>query len=75
MLKLKDKSEIKGIKYYEGDVYILDSGLGCIYKMQANNLKFQFKLPMQVWIFVGVMLAILVSLIIYKLQRKRKIKR
>nr|WP_207715423.1 hypothetical protein [Clostridium saccharoperbutylacetonicum] len=75
LLKLKDKSEIKGIKYYEGDVYILDSGLGCIYKMQANNLKFQFKLPMQVWIFVGVMLAILVSLIIYKLQRKRKIKR
>ncbi|WP_238918020.1 hypothetical protein [Clostridium sp. YIM B02555] len=75
LLKLKDKSEIKGIKYYEGDVYILDSGLGCIYKMQANNLKFQFKLPIQVWIFVGIMLAILVSLIIYKLQRKRKIKR
>lgn len=75
LLKLKDKSEIKGIKYYEGDVYILDSGLGCIYKMQANNLKFQFKLPIQVWIFVGMMLVILVSLIIYKLQRKRKIKR
>lgn len=66
LLKLKDKSEIKGIKYSEGDIYILDSGIGCIYKLQSDNSKLVFNLPKSIWIFICVLLFILTCLIITK---------
>lgn len=72
LLKLKDKSNIKGIKYSDGDIYILDSGLGCIYKLQSNNLNLTFNLPIPIWIFVAVLLGILIYLSIYKRYFKQK---
>lgn len=75
LLKLKDKSDIKGIKYSGGDIYILDSGLGCIYKLQSNNLNLTFNLPISIWIFVGVLSCILIYLAINKLYFKRKLKK
>ncbi|WP_297424355.1 PQQ-dependent sugar dehydrogenase [Clostridium sp.] len=71
LLKLKDISDIKGIKYSEGDIYILDSGVGCIYKLQSENLNLKFNLPMSIWIFIFVLLLILTCLIIYKLYSKK----
>jgi len=70
LLKLKDESKIKGIRYSEGDIYILDSGIGCIYKLQCNNLNSKFNLPKLVWIFIGAFLVILTCLVIAKLYSK-----
>jgi len=63
LLKLKDQSKVSGIRYSEGDIYILDSGIGCIYKLQSNNLNAKFNLPRSVWIFIGVFLVILIFLV------------
>ena len=66
LLKLKDDSKINGIRYSEGDIYILDSGVGCIYKLQCNNSNLAFNLPKSIWIFIGVFLVILTCLLIAK---------
>ena len=66
LLKLKDDSKINGIRYSEGDIYILDSGIGCIYKLQCNNSNLAFNLPKSIWIFIGIFLVILTCLLIAK---------
>lgn len=66
LLKLKDESKIKGIKYSEGDIYILDSGIGCIYKLQSNDSNLKFNLPKSIWIFICLLLATLVCSVIFK---------
>jgi len=71
LLKLKDESKIKGIKYSSGDIYILDSGIGCIYKLQSNDLNFKFNLPKSIWIFIGLLFATLICLVIAKLHSKK----
>jgi len=71
LLKLKDESKIKGIKYSEGDIYILDSGIGCIYKLQSNDINFKFNLPTPIWIFLGLFLTTLICLVIVKLHSKK----
>ncbi|MDR3596411.1 hypothetical protein [Clostridium sp.] len=75
LLKLKDKSKIKGIKYSDGDIYILDSGLGCIYKLQSNNFNLKFNLPISIWVFIGMLLLTLIGLSIFKLRSKRVVKK
>lgn len=74
LLKLKDESNISGIKYLKGEIYILDSGIGCIYKLQCDNSSLAFNLPKPVWIFIFIFLFILVCLSIVKLNKKKKIK-
>jgi hypothetical protein len=74
LLKLKDNSVIKGIKYSDGDLYILDSGIGCIYKLQSNDLNLTFNLPKPVWIFIFVLLLVLTFLIIFKSYSKKVFK-
>ena len=71
LLKLKDDSKIKGIRYSEGDIYILDSGIGCIYKLQCNNSSLAFSLPKSIWIFIGGFLFILTCIVITKAYSKR----
>jgi len=71
LLKLKDESKIKGIKYSSGDIYILDSGIGCIYKLQSNNLNFKFNLPKSIWIFICSLFVTLVCLAIVKVHSKK----
>lgn len=75
LLKLKDKSKIQGIKYSDGDIYILDSGMGCIYKLQSNDFGLKFNLPKPIWIFIFVFLFILTCLIIFKFYSKRGYKK
>ncbi|BCZ47544.1 membrane protein [Clostridium gelidum] len=72
LLKLKDQSKVSGIRYSEGDIYILDSGIGCIYKLQSNNLNAKFNLPRSIWIFIGVFLFILTCLVTMKVYLKNK---
>ena len=71
LLKLKDDSKIKGIRYSEGDIYILDSGIGCVYKLQCNNSSLAFNLPKSIWIFVGGFLFILTCIVINRMYSKR----
>lgn len=72
LLKLKDNSKIKGIKYLDGDIYILDSGIGCIYKLQSENPGFKFILPKSIWIFIGVLLLTIICLVAYKAYAKKR---
>lgn len=74
LLKLKDESKIDGIRYSKGYIYILDSGIGCIYKLQSNNLNLGFNLPTSVWIFILVFTFILVCLLAAKFKKIEKIK-
>ncbi|MVX62160.1 hypothetical protein GKZ28_00405 [Clostridium chromiireducens] len=71
LLKLKDTSQIKGIKYSEGYIYILDSGIGCIYKLQSEDLDLKFNLPNSVWIFICGFLFTLTCIVIYKFHSKK----
>jgi hypothetical protein len=72
LLKLRDESKIKGIRYSKGDIFILDSGVGCVYKLQSNDPNFKFNLPKPVWIFIGGFLFILVCLFIGKSYLKNR---
>jgi hypothetical protein len=71
LLKLKDQSKIKGIKYSAGDIYILDSGIGCIYKLQSNDFNIKFNLPISILIFIGSLFTALICLVVLKLHWKK----
>lgn len=71
LLKLRDESKIKGIRYSDGDIFILDSGVGCIYKLQSNESNYKFNLPKAVWIFIGGFLVVLISLLAGKSYSKK----
>jgi len=70
LLKLKDDSKINGIRYSDGDIYILDSGIGCIYKLQCDNSNLVFNLPKSIWVFIGIFLVIVTCLLIAKVYLK-----
>lgn len=72
LLKLKDESVVSGIKYFDDDIYILDSGIGCIYKLHSNNISFNFKLPTSVCIFIIVLGISLLMVVIVKENNKMK---
>ena len=70
LLKLKDDSIVKEIKIKDNSVYILDSGIGCIYKLSSNDENNIFNLPRSVLIFIMVLLGILVFIFMYKYNSK-----
>ena len=75
LLKLRDESQIRGIRYSEGDIVILDSGIGCIYKLQSNDSNLKFNLPRSVYIFIAALLLTLICLVIRKLYLKNGAKK
>ncbi|SFC78059.1 hypothetical protein [Clostridium uliginosum] len=72
LLKLRDESEIKGIKYSNGAIYILDGGIGCIYKLKLGGASLKFNLPKSIWIFIISLLFILLLLNIRRINNKIK---
>lgn len=74
LLKLKDESRINGIRYSKGYIYILDSGIGCIYKLQNSNFNLGFNLPISIWIFILVFIFILLCIIVIKFKKVNAIK-
>ena len=74
LLKLKDESIIRGIRTKNGSAYILDSGTGCVYKLQSKNDGVVFNLPKEVCIFILILLFVLVCLFILKLNNKKSLK-
>lgn len=73
LLKMKDESIVSGIKYFNDNIYILDSGIGCIYKLHYNKMNFKFNLSKPVWIFLLVFGICLLMVVIMKENKKRKI--
>jgi len=71
LLKLKDESTINGICIKGDAVYILDSGIGCIYKLQVKDDSMVFNLPKEVSIFILIFLFILLCMFILKLNNKK----
>ena len=71
LLKLKDESVIKEIKIKNNSIYILDSGIGCIYKLNSDNGNRMFNIPRSVFIFIIVLLGILVFIFMYKYNSKK----
>ena len=72
LLKLKDDSIVKEIRIKNNSVYILDSGIGCIYKLCMDDGNKIFNLPRSVLIFIMLLLGILVFIFMYKYNSKVK---
>lgn len=71
LLKLKENSVVKGIKIKGDSVYILDIGIGCIYKLSCNDGRMLFNLPRSVIIFIMILLGILVFIFMYKYNSRK----
>lgn len=67
MVKLAENSYIEEIKFYDENMYILDSGTGCLYKLESGVEGELFNLPKVVWVFFIVFLIVIFLCVIYKL--------
>ena len=70
VLKVKDSSEIKDIIFNKDEFLILDSSLGCIYRICQKQGMLGFKLPIEIWIFILALTFILLSIVVLKLTKK-----
>lgn len=73
LLKMKDESIVSGVKYFNNDIYILDSGIGCIYKIDKNETTFKFNISKPIWIFFVILGISILMIIIIKENKKSKI--
>ncbi|MGL5353238.1 MAG: hypothetical protein ACRDA5_07915 [Clostridium sp.] len=71
LIDIGNKSNIEKIKFYKDSFYLLDSKLGCVYKLQPKNKGQIFNLPTEVWLFVISLLIIVVVSIIMKLRKNK----
>lgn len=69
LVDFKGKSNIEKIKYYSGSFYVLDSKLGCLYNLQVKNENNMFNLPIQLWLFVALLLVVLIIFGIVKFNK------
>ena len=73
IIDLGNKSNIEKIKFYNDSFYVLDSKLGCLYKLQPKNQDGVFNLPIEVWLFIISLLIVLLVCGIFKFNKKSKI--
>lgn len=71
LVDLGEKSHIEKIKFYNNSFYVLDSELGCLYNLQPKNQGGTFNLPIEVWLFVILLLIVLLICGIFKLNKKK----
>lgn len=72
IIKLSEESGIKTIRYHNGNMYILDSSIGCIYKLSNENNLTVFNLPKGIWVFLLIFMIVIVLISAYKLQERKK---
>lgn len=70
VLKVKDNSQIEDIIFNKDEFLILDSTLGCIYRICQKQGILGFNLPIEIWIFILGLAFVLLSIVILKLTRK-----
>ncbi|MBU3108366.1 hypothetical protein [Clostridium gasigenes] len=73
IIDLGNKSNIEKIKFYNDSFYVLDSKLGCLYKLQPKNQDGVFNLPIEIWLFIISLLIVLLVCGIFKFNKKSKI--
>lgn len=74
LIEISNKSNIEKIKFYKDSFYLLDSKLGCLYKLQPKNPEQIFNLPKSVWVFIISLCIIIVVSIVIKFNKKSKAK-
>ncbi|PRR83373.1 hypothetical protein [Clostridium vincentii] len=70
VLKIKESSEIKDIIFNKDEFLILDSSLGCIYRISQKQGMLGFKLPIEIWTFILGLTFVLLSILVLKLTKK-----
>lgn len=70
ILKLLDKSKIEDIIYCNGDFLVLDSEVGCIYRLHEKLGFFKFKLPYVIKLYIVILITFIVGVSILKIRKK-----
>nr|WP_303269232.1 hypothetical protein [uncultured Clostridium sp.] len=68
---LSEGSEVKSIRYHKDSMYILDSGIGCIYKLRNGNNLSVFNLPKIIWVFLIIFIIAIVLIVMIKFKGKK----
>ena len=71
IIRLSEGSEIKSIRYHKDSMYILDSSIGCIYKLGNGNNLSVFNLPKIIWVFLIIFIIAIVLIIVMKFKEKK----
>ena len=72
IVDLGDNSKVEVIRYYKNSIYVLDSKVGFLYKLESKTNITSFKLPVIIWAFVVIFIAILIIAEILKYNKKHK---
>ncbi|MGL5151505.1 MAG: hypothetical protein ACRC7N_13140 [Clostridium sp.] len=72
VLKLNENSNINEIKYYNDNIYILDSGVGCLYQITNRVAFLGFNLEPIVWIVLLSILLVILMIVVMKIIKKNK---
>lgn len=71
LVDLGENSYVEKVKFYEDGFFILDSRLGCLYRLETINNGSLFNLPKVVWIFAIGFLIVLVMCLAFKFNNKK----
>ena len=71
IIRLSEGSEVKSIRYHKDSMYILDSGIGCIYKLRNGNNLSVFNLPKIIWVFLIIFIIAIVLIVMIKFKGKK----
>ena len=72
IVDLGDNSKIETVRCYKEGIYVLDSKIGFLYKLENKANDTIFKLPMMIWGFVIVFAVILIIAEVLKYNKKGK---
>lgn len=72
IVDLGDNSKVEVIRCYKDGIYVLDSKVGVLYKLESTGNKTLFKLPIIIWGFIIVFIVALIIAEVLKYNKKYK---
>lgn len=72
IVDLGDNSKVEVIRCYKDGIYVLDSKVGVLYKLESTGNKTIFKLPIIIWGFIIVFIIALIIAEVLKYNKKYK---
>ena len=72
IVDLGDNSKVEVIRCYKDGIYVLDSKVGVLYKLESTGNKTLFKLPIIIWGFIIVFIIALIIAEVLKYNKKYK---